>query len=324
MKVRATLVPPSPARLTWLDLFRGACVVGMVETHVLHTFLVGASRETPWYLWLNYFNGLIAPAFLFIAGYVQGLGMRHAEGAHRNFGRKARRLAGVWLLGYALHFPTPQLLAGQWSEALRLGTQVDVLQCLAVSLAVLLAAEYWARRWVDGIAKALATMAVLGTGMIADWHAMPAWILGYFNSSEGSLFPLFPWAGFICTGFLVSSVTRWIAWDPAFNVALLFAFASMSDGSLGFFAQRLAVILVAVPPMQWFAARWQPAWLLFVGRESLVFYAAHLVLIEIFAMTVLPRAGFGVAACAMIFAAVLATTAAIALVWTWRRTLRRS
>src|SRR4051794_4836608 len=63
------------ARMTWIDLFRGAAVVMMIETHVLNTFLLAGSRASAWFEWLNYFNGLVAPSFLFIAGYLQGLGM---------------------------------------------------------------------------------------------------------------------------------------------------------------------------------------------------------------------------------------------------------
>jgi hypothetical protein len=65
------------------------------------------------------------------------------------------------------------------------------------------------------------------------------------------------------------------------------------------------------------ASRWQPGWLLFFGKESLVLYAAHLVLIEVLAVTLLPRVGFGVAACAGIFVAVV--IASVAIAWGWRR-----
>lgn len=289
--------------------------MGMIETHILNTFLAGSAREASWFVWLTYFDGLIAPAFLFIAGYVQGLGMRQAGGRHRNWGKKLGRLGAVWLLGYALHFPAPQLLAGQWSEALRLGTQVDVLQCLAVSLAVLVALEHWARRSADVIVTVLLPLAVVTAEMVADSRFEPVWLLAYFNSSTGSLFPLLPWSGFVFAGFLASRVSVWVSWGSAMKLALIVAFAFFVGGANGFFAERLAWLLVAVPVVQWIAGRWQPRWLLFVGRESLVIYAAHLLLIETLAVSVLRRGGYDLAKCSGIFITVLAVSLLIAVLW---------
>lgn len=308
-------------RILWLDLFRGACVVGMIETHVLNTFLATSMRESSWFLAITYFNGLVAPGFLFIAGYVQGLGLRSSADKPRDYGRKLRRLGEVWLLGYALHFPTPQLIGGQWSEALRIGTVVDVLQCIAVSLALLLAIERWMPRWADLMARILTVIVVVFATDARHWRFEPAWLLGYFNGSTGSLFPLLPWAGFVFAGFVASSVVRWRSWEWAWNLALVAIVALIFDGEVAFFAQRLAWLLILVPLAQVLAARWHPAWLLFVGRESLVLYAAHLVLIEILAVTVLARAGFGLLPCAAIFFAVLVASVAVAVLW--RRTTGR-
>jgi uncharacterized membrane protein len=310
-------VPSPAARLTWLDLFRGACVAGMIETHVLNTFLAAPLRDTAWFAWLTYFDGLIAPAFLFIAGYAQGLGMRSSSQKTREFGRKLRRLAEIWLLGYALHFPAPQILAGQWGEALRLGTQVDVLQCLAVSLALLLAIERWMPRRADLAALALLAIAVFAADRAAAWRFEPGFLRGYFNPSTGSLFPLLPWAGFVGAGFLACAQRPASAKVGAFAAAA--AIGIFAPGSTGFFFQRLAWLLLAVPVVQWIADRWQPRWLLFVGKESLVFYAAHLLLIEVLAVTLLPRASFGIGGCALTFLVVAALTGVIAIAWARRR-----
>jgi uncharacterized membrane protein len=310
----------------------------MIETHVLNTFLAAPLRETAWFAWLTYFDGLIAPAFLFIAGFAQGLGMRTASARPRAFGRKLRRLGVIWLLGYALHFPAPQLLAGQWSEALRLGTVVDVLQCLAVALALLLAIERWMPRRADIAALALLVLAVFAAEPAAGWQFSPGFLRAYFNHSTGSLFPLLPWTGFVCAGFLASACHRppgaeagpphplvraLLTAGPAVALAFLLAFLVLPHvlpGSVAFFFQILAWLLLAAPLAQWIAERWQPRWLLFVGKESLVIYAAHLLLIEALAVTMLARHAFSIAACALIFAGVLAASVAIAIAWAKLRT----
>lgn len=308
-------LPPVRSRLAWLDLFRGACVVGMVETHVLNTFLAAPSRETTWFTWLTYFDGLIAPAFLFIAGYAQGLGMRQSGEAPRPWRKKARRLAEILLLGFALHLPVPQMLAGRWGEAIWLGTEFDVLHCLAVSLALLLAAEVLARRFVDVLALLGLVLAVVvfREGVVPAWIFPPEWMPADVHHRTGVLFPLNPWMGFVCAGFLASAARALPATVGAFVGVT--ALGLHAPSSVGFFFERLAWLLAAVPVVQWIAIRTQPRGLLFIGRESLVLYAAHLLLIETLAVTLLPRHGLGVAACALLFGGVVAASMAIAIAW---------
>ncbi len=306
--------PTTSGRLPWLDLFRGAAVVLMVETHTVNTFLATPQRATSCFSWLDYFNGLVAPAFLFIAGFAQGLGMRRSRAAPRGWGRKARRLLGIWLLGYALHFPAPSLLAGRWGEALALWQRVDILQCLAVSLGLLLAIERWTRRWVDASAAMLLLLAVFAAPAVATWRFLPAALLGYFNDSAGSLFPLLPWLGFVCAGFLASGRLT-AGWWLAGALAL----ESIIPGAPGFFFQRLAWLAGAVLMMRWLSHFARSRWLLFAGRESLAIYAAHLVLIEALAALGLPRMAAGFAGCVALFAAVLAAASALAWLWAHAR-----
>src|SRR6187431_1327440 len=84
----ATTLPSrkKPARVLWLDVFRGAAVVAMIEAHVVNTFLAPALRQTEWFAWLNWFNGLVAPSFLFIAGWAQGMSWSAGAGKPVAFG----------------------------------------------------------------------------------------------------------------------------------------------------------------------------------------------------------------------------------------------
>ena len=304
--------PSAPTRLDWLDLFRGAAVVLMIETHIANTFLAAPQRATAVFWWMNYFNGLVAPAFLFIAGYAQGLGMRRAGEAPGAWGKKASRLFVVWLLGYALHFPAPQLLAGKWDEAFWLWQQVDVLPCLAVSLALLLAIGHWVPRGVDAGAVALFAFAVFLETPAASWQFPPTALLAYFNHSTGSLFPLLPWLGFACAGFLCTAPLPAGAW-----IAALLGLAWLVPGGSRFFFHRLAWLVAAVPLAMGVAKIWRPRWLLFAGCESLPIYALHLVLIETLVTLGIPRAAHGFARCAALFAAVVAVV--FGMVWLWRR-----
>ena len=325
--VAPAAAPPERARVAWLDLFRGAAVLAMIETHVANTFLAPGLREAAWFGWLNWFNGLIAPAFLFIAGYAQGMSWPGKRGA---FTRKAKRLAGIAALGYALHFPWGEIVGGRWAEAVRVGTQVDVLQCLAVALlGVLVVAWIFAEK--GRRAAGLWVLAGLGLGAIllapfsAGWSGGPVPVAAFLNGRTGSLFPLFPWAAFVFFGALAGAAEgRGTVWLLAAAVGVRMAARLASDGTFSalspvFFGERLAWVLTLAALCQWIARVWSPRTVLFAGRESLVMYAAHLLIIEWVAQAGVPRGGCGVAGAAMIFSGVLAATLAVAFAWAkWR------
>jgi hypothetical protein len=183
----------------------------------------------------------------------------------------------------------------------------------------------------------LLPLAVFAAEPAQRWHLFPEWLCAYLNHSTGSLFPVLPWTGFVCAGFLASKGHHRPGSDSvgtqaepphprshslltassAVVVALIFfsVLPILLPASAAFFFQILAWLLLAVPVVRWLAPRCDARWLHFAGRESLILYAAHLLLIELLAITVLPRSAFGVAACAAIFGAVLASTGAIGVLW---------
>ncbi len=329
---QATAVPPAkPGRLTWLDLFRGVAVLAMIETHVVNTFLTPGLREAAWFSWLNWANGLVAPAFLFIAGYAQGMSWRAAAGKPAALGRKAKRLLGIVVLGYALHFPIMPLWHHRWGEAFRVGTTVDVLQCLAVSLlaalGVLGLGGRLAEKWRLGVGRA----ALVGLGGLVVWLApfSAEWSVGavpldaYLNNRTGSLFPLFPWAAFVFGGVLAGSLDGLrMGWMLVAASGVRVGAHLLDDGrfsalSPAFFGGRLAWLLAFWALGHWIAQRWQPAAVRFAGRESLVMYAAHLMFIEWTVLAGVPRGSLGWIGVALVYALVLALTYAA----TWAKTI---
>ncbi len=309
----------SRARLEWLDFYRGLAVLVMIETHVSNTFLANAVWPTEWRGGLDYVNGLVAPAFLFIAGYAHGLGLRRKRAVRTHMGRRLIRLAGIAAIGYALHFPWTELLAARWTDAVRAGTRMDILPCLALSIAALILIERACGRWVKIGVAVMAVAVLIAAPRLADWSAATAPIVAMMNQSTGSLFPLLPWAAFVFAGFLMSELR------PAFRdfgapvAAALVAVAvlgraDLSPVSAAFFFERLAWILVLVPVCGWLSAKWPPKLVLFVGSESLAIYVAHLLLISL--LVALGLAHLGWPATAALLAGVIAVSVAAA--WGWR------
>ena len=340
MSTAANTAPPKErGRVEWLDLFRGAAVLAMMETHVMNTFLAPMLREAAWFAWLNWFNGLIAPAFLFIAGYAQGMSWRAGDAKLVVFGRKSRRLLGVAALGYALHFPFTELGQRRLADALRVGTQVDVLQCLAVTLLVVLGVQALVRVLSAKRRRAagLAVVACLGIATIAlapysaAWSGGPVPLAAFVNDRTGSLFPVFPWAAFVFCGVLAGAfAARKAGWMLVTAVLAKGGAHLLGDGTFSvlspaFFCERLAWVLALAALGHWVARGWRPRGVLFAGRESLVMYAGHLVIIEGVAGMGVPRGGLGLAGVALVFAAVVATTFAAAFAktkWSARRAVQ--
>ncbi len=312
-------VPAAPrARLEWLDFYRGLAVLVMIETHVANTFLATAHWPAEWRVNLNYVNGLVAPAFLFIAGYAHGLGLRRKRAVRARIGPRLLRLAGIAAIGYAMHFPIGAVLRGNWEEAWRLGTQMDVLACLAVSIAVLVVVERVCGSWVKaGVAAALVVV-VIAAPWVVEWTAGPGALVAVLNQSTGSLFPLLPWSAFVFAGFLVAEqMPTFRRFLPRVAVVAAAVFllgrSHLTPVSAAFFFERLAWILALVPVCGWLSARWSPSLVLFAGRESFWLYLVHLALIEMIARLVVPRVGLPVAAGLLVM--VLGASFAIAHGW---------
>jgi surface polysaccharide O-acyltransferase-like enzyme len=275
-------VPPTSQRLEWLDLFRGLAVLGMVWTHAANTFLTAELKASSWFEMLTSYHGLIAPAFFWIAGYAR---------AHVTMGKTkpawpvAKRLLLVWLIGYLMHVPWDHLFDAQ---AMRAVATVDVLHCLAVSGLILLAVEKLGKGR-EAAALVLLLVFVSLEKSAREWQTGVLVLDQYFNRLHGSQFALFPWVGFGLAGFITRR-----AWDGRLNrsaagvmlAGALFAWGLSNTpwpgGPPAFFLERLGWVMMAAVVVAVVAARVSPftGWLRLAGRESLLLYVAHLMLIH--------------------------------------------
>ncbi len=281
------------SRLGWLDAARGLAVVGMLETHAVNSFLAPDWAAKGFFRELNFYNGLVAPSFLLIAGYAQGLSARRsAEKPRQPFSwRRLGRLGWIATLGYALHIPWARLTQGDFSPAFwREWCAGDILQVMAVSLAALLVLGHWCRKWADAAVLALLAASLALSIPSVNLHTGLPLVDGYFAWDGSSLFTLLPWLGFAASGFLLSRLHT----APQ-RTWLLCAAASAGLAWLGercmpypfvgahpwFFIMRLGWLLAPGTLLALAWRRWQPpAWLQLAGRHSLFIYAGHLALIH--------------------------------------------
>jgi len=306
----------SASRLLFLDWLRAWALLVMVETHVSNAFLLSEIRAAGWFRAVNFFNGLVAPAFLFVSGFVFLVAaqkrLEELRGLGRPFWRQVGRVGMVWAIGYLMHLPSYSPLAlargvteDQWLSFYR----VDVLHTIAATWIFLLLSlivvrsERWQSLWFAGCAVALTAFAPL-VWSIEFRPFLPAPLAAYLNIKTGSLFPLFPWSAFMLAGaafaswfvgarrrgmerpFMLQLAVLGIACILVGQFAGPFRFLPEAASTNWWadpraFLLRLGIVLLLLGACYCYGLARTPrkSPLLDVSRESLFVYVAHLLLI---------------------------------------------
>ncbi|HTX17796.1 MAG TPA: heparan-alpha-glucosaminide N-acetyltransferase domain-containing protein [Bacteroidota bacterium] len=303
-------------RYVYIDLLRGWAVFVMIEVHVTNTFMRPEIRSEYWFPVLNFINGLVAPSFLFVAGYAFAIvgdrKWRDYLALSPVFWKQVGRIIQVWAVGYALHLPffsfhKLAFLIG-WDEWASFWP-VDVLQCIALSLLLMLLVVLIARTQkrylmlVTLLAALGAFITPFASSLNVDrWLSLP--FASYVNSLHGSLFPIFPWMSFLLFGGVVGQsyvFARGRLGDERFftlNAWLGLTLIVLSIGawrlpvtlypphdfwvaSPEFLFIRLGVVLMILSGLWFWERRMksQRSLVSLLGSESLVTYTLHLVVI---------------------------------------------
>lgn len=348
------------ARLLALDWFRFAAVALMVQGHTFYEVLERAVKDAPWYAWHGYVHGFTAPMFYVSSGLAFGVttlrGLPEQARPSRALGKRLERYATLVLLGYGMQageFSLRQLLGGDPVERASL-LAVNTLQNLGVTLAIVqgLVVGCARRARITAAVGALLVLVVLAAPYA---HRLPDGVLPlglatYVTPRHGSLFPLFPWSGYVLAGVLlgfslVREDGRSLRTDAALHlvrIGLPLVVVGKALGLLGvnpfgphnywtaspfFFLQRLGVVVLtfaALAFVERIAAVREPGRALrlvqAVAQETLVIYVGHLLLLYGTPWVYPGLRGYfpgtlGLAASSLCFLAVFAATVAFARLW---------
>lgn len=221
-------------RLQFIDLHRAIVIMVMIEVHVFNAFMQPALRHTGWFQILNFINGLVAPSFLFISGFVFILTTGKKMDEYRKFSsvfwKQLGRIASIWIIGYSvrwnlfsLHEMLVYFTPDHWYDLFK----VDVLMTISIGLLILfilrlLKVGNRALIWV--LASFTAFVAVFSPVIYKiNFHGFLPWgVANYFNTSGGSLFPLFPWLTFLFAGGLVAALFENVKKDPVLTRTFFF------------------------------------------------------------------------------------------------------
>ena len=313
---QTSLPPLSKPRYVYIDLLRGWAVLVMIETHVTNTFLIPGIRLQPWFATLNFINGIVAPSFLFVAGYSFAVVGQRKWNDYLSFNgvfwKQVGRILQIWAVGYALHLPffsfnKLAFLIG-WDEWASFWP-VDVLQCIAASLLSMLLLVVIARKHtvflfllcIAGCIVAFASPFMSGLNVDTEL-SLP--FSNYINSLHGSLFPVFPWMGFVLFGgaagelfaFLKAKMPEDKFFKGVFAGGIAFILLSIIanfqpikiypqhdfwGASPEFLFVRLGIVLIVLSTLWWWerAAHSGKSIVSLLGSESLVTYTGHLLVI---------------------------------------------
>jgi uncharacterized membrane protein/predicted membrane protein len=306
----------SHSRLAFIDLLRGLALLVMIEVHVFNAFIIPEFKATTWYHALNFINGLVAPSFIFISGFVFLLASQKKLESFRTYGsafwKQIGRIGLIWIVGYCLHLPffsfhrtITEATENQWLSFY----QSDVLHCIAFGLLALFLSRLLIRNdrtyrtflFLSGLLVVATTMFIWDVDF-NTW--IPAPLAAYFNGKHYSLFPLFPWMAFMLFGgYFASGYIRARGQQKekdfilrfALTGAILFAVCvvgrelpvNLHIGSNDiranpvFFLERLGIVMLLLTTC-WFYADYrktEKTFVLDIARESLMVYAVHLLVI---------------------------------------------
>ncbi len=301
-------------RVVFIDLARAAAVVMMVQGHAIDTLLAPAYRTGPGYDGWMFVRGLTSCMFLTLSGLAFTVTALHHWDDQRRLSRRVvrrvLRLGFFLALAYLLRFPMARFshLPYATDERWQSFFVVDILQLVAVVL-LLLQGLFWilpSPRAV-GLATLGLGVAVILAGPLVwafDWTAyLPPLLAAYLTPATGSLFPLFPWSGYILLGAAFGVVVeRWVAHDRLAHVAQVMAvtgaamvgavwlfrlmfiapYGAIDVGiSPGFFLLRLGCVAVLLGAMTKLSAGWRglPIVLQALAEQSLLVYAVHVALL---------------------------------------------
>ena len=186
----------------------------MIETHVVNAVLAAPLKDQLPFKVLTFVNGLVAPSFLFCAGFGLAISLRRRWPQfmkfERPFWRFVVRMLFIGVVAYSLHLPFFSLGRMESITDDRLWVsffQVDILQVNAVTLLVLILLATLIRNQsaFQLVASAIALAVVFAAPVIRamDLSGLPIWLRPYLSIQFKSQFPLLPWAAFLICGTIL-------------------------------------------------------------------------------------------------------------------------
>ncbi|MBI5476821.1 MAG: DUF1624 domain-containing protein [Ignavibacteriales bacterium] len=304
------------SRFHFVDILRGWAVFVMIETHVVNALLLPEIKNGTNFKILTFINGLVAPSFLFCAGFALAISLSRKWNQYvyleNPFWKYIQRLIFILIVGYSLHLPFfsfRKLLNLNDNNAWVSFFQVDILHTIAVTLiALTLLAAIFRKQNAFMIAAGLIGLFLIFSAPIIrsfDYSQSVVWLRPYFTPQYKSQFPIFPWSAFLIGGSLIGFIFikarehqnerkmfLLTAMFGIFSIVVsivieflpfsLYAEHNFWKASPEFFFVRFGIVLLLLTGLWKYETRKGfsgKSFLSIFGQESLLVYVVHLLIV---------------------------------------------
>lgn len=218
-------------RLFFIDAVRAFAILMMLQGHFIDTLLDPIYRDESnmlYHIWY-YSRGITAPTFFTISGLVFLYLLLRAKDKGNDKLRVKKGLYRGGLLigiGYTLRLDIISWFYGDFSNYIFV---IDVLQCIGLSLIVLIGCYVLLRKQV-----ALLSILLLLLGGLCfvteplyrnlDLSHVPLILANYITTSNGSIFTILPWFGFTAFGGFLATLFFSHVHKPRFQLVTVISF----------------------------------------------------------------------------------------------------
>lgn len=200
-------------RLFFIDAVRAFAILMMLQGHFIDSLLNPIYRDDShlaYQVW-SYFRGITAPTFFTISGLVFLYLLLRAKDKGGDYPRVKKGLyRGILLIaiGYALRINIFGWLYGDFNNQIFI---IDVLQCIGLSLIILIACYVLLRKHVRLLSILLFVLGCLcflsePLYRNIDLSHIPKLFANYMTKDNGSIFTILPWFGFTAFGGFLATV----------------------------------------------------------------------------------------------------------------------
>ncbi len=203
----------------------------MLQGHFIDTLLDVSHRDESnmIYKCWKYFRGITAPTFFTISGLIFSYLLIKAK-QKGNAKKRMRKgmVRGLMLIGigYLLRIPIFEWFLGKFRTYFLV---IDVLQCIGLSL-ILIVAIYrmtCKKTLLFSVLMLIFGITIFTTAPLyrfLELDNIPLFFSNYLSRSNGSIFTIIPWFGYICFGAFISTLFYRYLERPRFKPAIVFGF----------------------------------------------------------------------------------------------------